>query len=180
MAGKKNVLNLNLSFKDFKTKEPVKIISFEMCLARIMDKALARLTPEQFPKDDSPEEKEKLNRATLPLIVFQSIIQDCRVEGVVDATLKEIFYLSLTKLTERELGTGYKILSRLNAESIDLSLVEAKVLLNGVTRLRANSRPDDEINVFAKMFGVGSLQDYILTLNPNEKFDIEPEEVAKK
>jgi hypothetical protein len=96
---------------------------------------------------------------------------ESRVEALIDATLKEIFFMSLTKFAPADLGRAYKILSKLNQDSVEFDIIELRDLLKATQKIRSTGEPSDELNLFAKMFAIGELQQAILSINPNENFD---------
>ena len=163
-------VDLNKTLKTYKSDEPIKMISFEIGLVQIIDKCISVLDQASKPKDNSPEELNKAGQAKIPVLVVQNLLLESRISGFVDATLREIFYFSLTKITGASMATGYKILNKLNNDIIELDINELRVLYKAVDLIRSNGEPTDELNIFAKMFAIGELREAILTLNPTEFF----------
>lgn len=164
-------IDLNKTLKTYKSDESIKMISFEIGLAQIIDKCISVLDQVSKPKDNSPEELNKAAQAKISILSVQNLLLDSKISGLVDATLKEIFYLSLTKITGTpSMATGYKILNKLNNDVTEFDINELRVLYKAVEAIKSQNEPTDELNIFAKMFAVGELREAISTLNPVEFF----------
>lgn len=163
-------IDLNKTLKTYKSDEPIKMISFEIGLAQIIDKCISVLDQASKPKDNSPEELNKAGQAKISILSVQNLLINSKINDLVDATLKEIFYFSLTKITGASMATGYKILNKLNGDVGEFDINELRVLYKAVESIKSQNDPNDELNIFAKMFAIGELRELILTLNPVEFF----------
>jgi len=173
-------IDLTKTFTTFKSTEPIKMLSFEMGLPRIMDKCISLLDQALKPKDNTPEELNKTAQAKISVLTVQNVLFESRVEALIDATLKEIFFVALTKFSPTGLGQAYKILSKLNQDTAEFDLIELRLLLSSVQKIRSTGEPSDELNLFAKMFAIGELQQAILSINPNENFDETQEKINER
>jgi hypothetical protein len=164
-------IDLNTTFQDIKTKEEIKMLSFEMSLIRIIDKCVSRLQAADIPQDENLTREQQLSMAKLPLLTFQNLLIDAKYDCAVVATLKEIFYLAITKFDNNKLVYAFKLMNKLKDDEIELDLLEARALLQAIKKLKSDNTTTDEINIMAKIFGVGLLQEKILEINPNEEFE---------
>ncbi len=67
-------IDLNKTLKTYKSDEPIKMISFEIGLAQIIDKCISVLDQASKPKDNSPDELNKAGQAKISILSVQNLL----------------------------------------------------------------------------------------------------------